>query len=110
MDCAIQKDFGDISPTEILTKMQMEKIEVIECPMEDSLDYKCLINPTSDAVNGCGVNVAPSDIVFYDANATGDKLASFNKYGRDAMQPWGYSPSTKTFVTFDDVWSVRAKT
>ena len=74
------------------------------------LDYKCLINPTSDAVNGCGVNVAPSDIVFYDANATGDKLASFNKYGRDAMQPWGYSPSTKTFVTFDDVWSVRAKT
>ncbi|MDE5000650.1 glycosyl hydrolase family 18 protein, partial [Francisella tularensis] len=27
-----------------------------------------------------------------------------------AMQPWAYSPSTKTFVTFDDVWSVNEKT
>lgn len=74
------------------------------------LDYKCLINPVADPVNGCGVNVAPSDIIFYNVNATGTVLDSFNKYGRDALQPWGYSPSTNTFVTFDDVWSVKAKT
>ncbi|MDE4949028.1 glycosyl hydrolase family 18 protein, partial [Francisella tularensis subsp. holarctica] len=32
------------------------------------------------------------------------------KYGKVAMQPWAYSPSTKTFVTVDDVWSVNEKT
>lgn len=74
------------------------------------LDYKCLLNPTVDPVNGCGKKEIPTDIVFYNSSATGNVLDSFNKYGRDALQPWGYSPSTGTFITFDDVWSVRAKT
>ena len=78
--------------------------------VEGVLDYKCLINPVADPVTGCGVNVAPNDVVFYSADSTGEQLAAFNKYGREAMQPWGYSPSTKTFVTFDDKWSVKAKT
>ena len=74
------------------------------------LDYKCLINPVADPVTGCGMNVAPNDVIFYSANSTGAQLAAFDKYGREALQPWGYSPSTNTFVTFDDKWSVQAKT
>ncbi|MWX71193.1 glycoside hydrolase family 18 protein, partial [Francisella tularensis] len=73
-------------------------------------DYKCLINPVNDPVNGCGT-AKPisglSDLVYYDISSNVD---IFNKYGKVAMQPWAYSPSTKTFVTFDDVWSVNEKT
>lgn len=74
------------------------------------LDYKCLMNPIKDPVNGCGNKEVPTDVVFYNVTSTGAVLDAFNKYGRDALQPWGYSPSTNTFITFDDVWSVRAKT
>ncbi len=74
------------------------------------LDYKCLINPIKDPVTGCGNKAVPSDVIFYSSNSTGSVLDTFNKYGRDALQPWGYSPSTNTFITFDDAWSVKAKT
>ncbi|MDQ5919947.1 MAG: chitinase [Pseudomonadota bacterium] len=75
------------------------------------LDYKCLVNPVADKANGCkNVSAGLSDLVFYNSKATGTALSAFNTYGRDAMQPWAYSPSTNTFVTFDDTWSVTAKT
>ncbi|MDE5018736.1 glycosyl hydrolase family 18 protein, partial [Francisella tularensis subsp. holarctica] len=48
-----------------------------------------------------------SDLVYYDISSNVD---IFNKYCKVAMQTWAYSPSTKTFVTFDDVWSVNEKT
>nr|WP_150468105.1 glycosyl hydrolase family 18 protein [Francisella sp. SYW-9] len=74
------------------------------------LDYKCLINPIDDPVAGCGSSKplsGLSDLVFYDTNSNSDV---FNKYGKVAMQPWAYSPSTKSFVTYDNVWSVTEKT
>lgn len=74
------------------------------------LDYKCLLNPVVDAVNGCGRNAIPNDIVFYNSQSTGNNKAIFDTYGAGSLQPWGYSPSTGTFVTFDDTWSVTAKT
>ena len=40
---AITKDFENVSPSDILTKIKMEKIEVFQLPIETSLDYKCLI-------------------------------------------------------------------
>lgn len=73
------------------------------------LDYKCLINPVADPVNGCGVNIAPKDVVFYNSTSSGAQLEAFNKYGLEALQPWAYSPSTNSFITYDDAWSVKAK-
>ncbi|QLE79964.1 chitinase [Francisella sp. Scap27] len=73
-------------------------------------DYKCLVNPVNDPATGCGTAKpisALSDLVFYD---TSSNIDIFNKYGKEAMQPWAYSPSTKSFITFDDVWSVSEKT
>lgn len=67
------------------------------------------MNPVNDPATGCGTAKpisALSDLVFYD---TSSNIDIFNKYGKEAMQPWAYSPSTKSFITFDDVWSVSEK-
>ncbi|WP_442902189.1 glycosyl hydrolase family 18 protein [Francisella sp. 19X1-34] len=74
------------------------------------LDYKCVINPVNDPIAGCGSSKPVSglsDLKFYDMNSNSD---IFDKYGKIAMQPWAYSPSTKSFVTYDNVWSVTEKT
>ncbi|AJI47890.1 fibronectin type III domain-containing protein [Francisella philomiragia] len=73
-------------------------------------DYKCLVNPVNDPVTGCGTAKPVSGLAnlkYYDISHNVDV---FNKYGKVAMQPWAYSPSTKSFITYDDVWSVGEKT
>ncbi|WP_245806427.1 glycosyl hydrolase family 18 protein [Francisella halioticida] len=73
-------------------------------------DYKCLVNPVSDPVTGCGTSKPVnglSDLQFYNEKSN---LDIFDKYGKVAMQPWAYSPSTKSFITYDDAWSVAKKT
>lgn len=77
------------------------------------LDYKCLINPIMDPVNGCGSTNPIDDIKntrFYNSTATGKNLALYQTYGEKAMQPWGYSALTNSFVSYDDVTSAVAKT
>ncbi len=76
------------------------------------LDYKCLINPVNNPVTGCGSANPIAGIqstVFYNIIATGSGLSLFNTYGKVAMQPWGFSAPTNTFVSYDDVWSATAK-
>ncbi|MED7787984.1 glycosyl hydrolase family 18 protein [Francisella sp. 19X1-34] len=73
-------------------------------------DYKCLVNPVNDPVTGCGTSKPVSglsNLQFYNESSN---VAIFDKYGKVAMQPWAYSPSTKSFITYDDVWSVTKKT
>ncbi|GAB4221956.1 MAG: glycosyl hydrolase family 18 protein [Francisella sp.] len=74
------------------------------------LYYKCLVNPVNDSENGCQTDnplMGLSNLIYYNSISNVDL---FNKYGKDAMQPWAYSPSTNSFITYDDVWSVMQKT
>lgn len=75
------------------------------------LDYKCLINPVADPINGCGSQVpattlsALTSLIKYSATSN---PTIFNQYGLGALQPWAYGGGS--FVTYDDVWSATQKT
>jgi len=75
------------------------------------LDYKCLINPISNPVTGCGSPSPISDInslSFVDQNSQGANLTLWKKYSESiALQPWAYNNSN--FVTYDNPYTTAAK-
>ena len=74
------------------------------------VDYKCIVNPVVDPVNGCGSDspIAGVDsLAFYNTTSNQDL---FNQYGNAAMETWGYSPLTTSFLTYDSQWSAVSKT
>ncbi len=74
------------------------------------LDYKCLINPVFDKVNGCGSNnpiAGVKALQFIDqAHNTNQLWTTYS--ATTSYQPWGYSENT--FVTYDDTISATLKT
>ncbi len=74
------------------------------------LDYKCIVNPVSDPVNGCGSANPISGLAATTFYTHRSNVATFNQYGLNALQPWGYNSQLKTFLTYDDVWSATEKT
>jgi len=74
------------------------------------LDYKCIVNPVYDPENGCGSTNPISGVentTFYNTQSNVD---TFNQYGLNALQPWGYNKHLHAFLTYDDVWSATEKT
>ena len=74
------------------------------------LDYKCLVNPILDPVNGCG-SIKPiagiQSLGFI--NQSNDTNNLWTIYGATTgYQPWAYN--SNTFVTYDDTASAVLKT
>ncbi|MEN9946582.1 MAG: hypothetical protein RLZZ293_968, partial [Pseudomonadota bacterium] len=74
------------------------------------LDYKCLVNPVVDPVNGCGSSKPISGVTSLTNYNNTTNSTLFNQYGLQALQPWAYSSATNSFVTYDNVWSAVQKT
>jgi chitinase len=73
------------------------------------LDYKCIVNPVNNPATGCGSSnpiAGVTSLAYYNSTTN---VATFNQYGKDALQPWAYSASTNSFVTYDDQWSAVEK-
>ena len=74
------------------------------------IDYKCLINPVIDTVNGCGSDnpiAGIKGLQFIDQTHNTNNL--WDKYGATTgYQPWAYN--NNTFVTYDDTTSAVLKT
>jgi chitinase len=73
------------------------------------LDYKCIMNPVGNPATGCGSSTpvaAVKSMKFYNS---GNNTDTWNLYGKDALQVWGYSTDAASFVTFDNVWTTQEK-
>jgi chitinase len=74
------------------------------------MDYKCIVNPVLDPVNGCGSQAAATAVqglgfidMAHDTNGLWTTYSATTSY-----EPWAYN--TDTFVTYDDVYSATMKT
>ncbi|MBX9596963.1 MAG: glycoside hydrolase family 18 protein, partial [Burkholderiales bacterium] len=73
------------------------------------LDYKCIVNPINNPATGCGSDkpiAGVKSLAYYNSTTN---TAVFNLYGLAAMQPWAYSATTNTFMTYDDQFSATQK-
>ena len=73
------------------------------------LDYKCIINPINNPATGCDSDkplAGITSLAFYNSTTN---VTTFNQYGKDSLQPWAYSATTNSFMTYDDQWSAVEK-
>lgn len=73
------------------------------------LDYKCIVNPVADPATGCGSSTPITGVKSTKFFNNASNAEIWNTYGKDALQVWGYSSDTSTFVTFDDLWTTQEK-
>ncbi len=73
------------------------------------LDYKCIMNPINNPATGCDSDkplAGITSLAFYNSTTN---VTTFNQYGKDSLQPWAYSATTNSFMTYDDQWSAVEK-